>query len=574
MSAVASPHEALQQPGTRRLPSWAPEASFVALLALGVVLVLVETRGLSFFGDEWDFVLDRRGMSAGVLLQPHGPHLVLVPILVYKVLLQLFGAGSYLPFRLLAAFDLVLVALVVGIVCRDRWGRWWGLAPVLLLVTLGPGGVTLLWPFQVGYAVAIAAGLAALIALDRNGRRTDLVCCVALIVSLASGSQGIAFLVGAAVMLAFRPNWRRRSWVVVVPAILYLLWYARYGHQYSETHLSLWNTSLSYSMQALSATLAGTFGLSSVSPQTGLLDITFGVPLAIAAVAAVAIASWRGWRARALFWGTAATLVVAWVAASVSNYGAFSRPPNDPRYLSSNVALLLICVCLALPRPRLARTGVIVAVLVLTVIAATNADQYRQARTSLLASDVASRAELGALLLVRGIVPPQFSPAVPGDPAVLVNVQAGPFFSAVDSFGVDADSPAALLAQDETTRERADGVLERGELQLSPAAGGERISSAPPTALSGTHRVAGGCLIVGGGPLGIRTPAGRYELAAAKSGSVTVEMGRFASTYDAQLGTVPAHSVAIVSVPADRAPQIPWRMLLTGPGGRVCRVGT
>ena len=46
-----------------------------------------------------------------------------------------------------------------------RWGRWWGLAPVLLFVTLGLAGTSLLWPFQVGYALAVAFGLLSLIAL-------------------------------------------------------------------------------------------------------------------------------------------------------------------------------------------------------------------------------------------------------------------------------------------------------------------------------------------------------------------------------------------------------------------------
>lgn len=570
MSAVASRAEAMDAPRAGGLPTWAGDAALIALLALGAALVLIETRGLSFFGDEWDFLLDRRGLSAGVLLRPHGPHLSLVPILVYKVLLQVFGASSYLPYRMLAALDLVIVAGVVGIACRHRWGRWWGLAPVLILVTLGPGATTLLWPFQVGYAIAVAAGLLGLIALDRGWRRAELICCVALTVSLASASQGVGFVVGAAVVLLIRGDWRRRAWVVVIPAALYVLWYLKYGHQASETEFALWKTSLSYSMQALSATLAGAVGLSSVSPQTGLLDTTFGVPLALAAVAAVGIGCWRGWRPPPLFWGCAVTLLVLWVAASVSNFPPYSRPAADPRYLSSDVALFLVCVCVALPRPVLSRGGAIVAAVVLGVIGATNAGQYTQTRNSLMTSDVASRAELGALLILRGVVPPQFSPALPGDPAVLVNVQAQPFFSAVDSFGMVADSPATLLTQDETTKERADGVLQRGELALSPAAGSEPTAARLPLVLRGPHRVSGRCIILGNEPVYIGAPAGRYEFTAAGGAPISVTMARFASIYAVNIGTVPANSSAILAVPADRAGQIPWRMMVTGPNGRIC----
>ena len=103
MSAIASPSAASTRSRTPR--GWhRADAAFVGLLALGALVVIAETRGLTFFGDEWDFVVTRRGLSPHVLLNPHGPHLSLVPILVFKALLKLFGGGSYVPFRLLAAF--------------------------------------------------------------------------------------------------------------------------------------------------------------------------------------------------------------------------------------------------------------------------------------------------------------------------------------------------------------------------------------------------------------------------------------------------------------------------------------
>src|ERR1700730_18375190 len=88
----------VRRPG-RRLPLDPADAAFVGLLAFGAALVLIETRGLSFFGDEWDFLITRRGLSPHVLLGPHGPHLSLIPVLLYKRLLAVFGASSYLPFR-------------------------------------------------------------------------------------------------------------------------------------------------------------------------------------------------------------------------------------------------------------------------------------------------------------------------------------------------------------------------------------------------------------------------------------------------------------------------------------------
>ncbi len=569
MSAIASPSAASTRSRTPR--GWhRADAAFVGLLALGALVVIAETRGLTFFGDEWDFVVTRRGLSPHVLLNPHGPHLSLVPILVFKALLKLFGGGSYVPFRLLAAFDLVIVALVLGIICRRHWGPWWGLAPVLLLVTLGPGGVTILWPFQDGYALAVAFGLLALIVLERGGRWADPICCLALLISLGSASQGIGFVVGAGIMIVLRGNWRRRAWVVAVPVVLYLAWYAKYAHQHSETHLSLWGTSLSYIMQSLSATAAGTAGLSSVSPQTGTLDITFGVPIAIAFVFAIAAAARRGWRPGPIFWGCAATLVVVWFAASLSNSATIPRPPNDPRYLSSDAALLMVCVCAAVPAPRLARTGTIVALVVLAVVAATNAHQYGQQRDFFLAGARAQRAELGALDIARPVVSPVYNPGVVD--ANLANIQARPFFSASDAFGLREDSPTQILAAPESTRASADRVLAGAELSLAPTSALPRAVAPAPPVLGGAANHSGGCLVLGASPVFVRANPGTLTVQAPRQNPVTIAMGRFASNYAVALGTVPAGTVATVRVPRDDAPQVLWRMTLAGPEGRVCVV--
>jgi hypothetical protein len=554
-----------------REPSWAANVAFAAVLALGAAIVIHETRGLSFSGDEWDFLLERRGLSAGVLLRPHGPHLVLLPILIYKILLALFGGRSYLPFRLLTGFDIAFVGFAIGLVCRSRWGRWWGLAPVLLFVTLGPGAITLLLPFQVGYSVAVAAGILGLLALERRWPYADAICCVALVVSLASGSQGVGFVVGAAVMLVIGEDWRRRAWVVVVPAVLYLLWYAKYGHQYSETHLSLWTTSLRYVFDSLSATAAGVVGLTSVSPTTGVLDLTYGIPLAVASVGLIATASWRGWRPTAIFWGVAATLVICWVAASVSNFGVNSRPAADPRYLSTNVALLLICLCAALPRPRLAAGGTVIAGVVLVIVAATNAHQFTVPRTSLLTSDADSRAQLGALAILRPVVGPHFvlSDAI-ADPAALIGINAGQFYSAADDFGLDYDSPSQLPAAPEVSRASADAVLAGAELKPTPLSHPHAQGSTPPHVLVGSSRAADACRTVTSTQVTIRAVPGRYEVLAPHNAAATVTVARFAQDTATPLASVGERTGVSVSVPRDGAPQTSWRMTVAGPGSRIC----
>ncbi|MHB8689703.1 MAG: hypothetical protein ACYDHH_00515 [Solirubrobacteraceae bacterium] len=549
-----------------RLPfdvrAWRPEpsdAAFAGLLVLGAVLILAFTRGLSLFADDWEIVVHRPGLSPGALLTPHGPHLSLIPILIYKLLLHGFGGRSYLPFRLLSVFDLLLLATVLGLFARARWGRWWGLVPVALLVTMGPGGESLLWSFQCGYAIAVAAGFVALLNINRGGRRSDLLACGALIVSLASASQGIGLTAGAAVMLALRPGWNRRAWIVLVPAALYALWYLRYGHQYSESQLSLWTTSLSYEVQSLSATLGPVFGLGTVSAAG--VDTTYGAPLALAALGAVAFFLVRGWRPPPLFWGAAVTLAVLWFAASLSNFAWHTRPPNTSRYVSSNVFLVLACVLVAVPKPKLAlRGGVAVAVtVILAIICATNASDYSVERGFMNNTGNASRAELGGLLVMRGAVSPAFVPATPGDRSVLVWVTAQNFFSAYDSFGLPGYSVSQLNHLDEGTRRYVDQELARGELSLS------KLTTAASPAAPSTN-----CRPVGSSPAIITAHPGRIELFGSRSAPMTVSARRFGSTNSVSVGTIPAGVTDVLPIPHDHAPGTPWRIQVSGAGGRVC----
>ena len=535
------------------LPSWGAEAAFGALIVLGTAIAFFETRGFSFYFDDWDFVLHRRGLSPSVLLAPHGPHLVVLPILIYKFLLKVFG-GSYLPFRVLTALDMAGLAFAVGFVCRRLWGRWWGLVPVLALVTLGCGSWPLLWSFEVEYAIADALGVVALLALALDWRHSRPLACALLVLALASGSQGVGFLVGAAVMVALRGHWRRSAWVVGVPAVLYALWYMKYGHQASETHLSLWRGTLPYVMTSFASTVSGMLGLGSptndLPPQ---LDPSFGQPIAIAAVIALGVALARGWRPPPLFWGATTTMVALWVAASLSNVDA-TRRPTDSRYLSTSVILLLVALCASLPRPRLRRAGIVVVCLALAAIAITNAGQYTPMRNQMLATSQDSRAQLGALLIMRGIVPDWFSPAPPFTAGLVNDVQAGVFYSAYDAYGgLPADSLAQLERDPETPRQLADQALARGEeLGYAFVSVGDAASGACQAA-----------------PVDLVLHPGTYTFLPAAQGTLTAATGRFAHTFDIPLGVVPRGRAATLHIPADRAPSVPWRLQVSG-RGQVC----
>ena len=131
----------------------------MALVLAGCLVIARVARHVIFSGDDWTFILDRRGWGSDVFLRPHGEHLSALPILAYKLLLAVFGAGSYAPFIALALLVHGVACLLLYVLARRRVGPWAALAPTAVLVLLGPAWHDLLWAFQVGYLGSVAAGL-------------------------------------------------------------------------------------------------------------------------------------------------------------------------------------------------------------------------------------------------------------------------------------------------------------------------------------------------------------------------------------------------------------------------------
>jgi hypothetical protein len=112
-------------------------------------------------------------------------------------------------------------------------------------------------------------------------------------------------------------------------------------------------------------------------------------------------------------------------------------------------------------------------------------------------------------------------------------------------------------------------VLETAELSFSPVTSPGPAGGPRPTVLTGHPTSAGGCLIVGAAPLYIQIHPGSLTLTAPIHGTLSAAVSRFAPSYTS-LGSVSNGQSAAAPFPADRAPQVAWRMMLSGPGGRVC----
>lgn len=72
-------------------------AGAAACLVFAVLLTVIS--GLTFFADEWNVIL-RPNWSADSLFRPLNEHIFVGPVIVYKLLLAVFGLDSTAPFRI------------------------------------------------------------------------------------------------------------------------------------------------------------------------------------------------------------------------------------------------------------------------------------------------------------------------------------------------------------------------------------------------------------------------------------------------------------------------------------------
>jgi hypothetical protein len=172
----------------------------VALL-IGLPLLLWLGRGMTFFSDEWAFIESRSLGDPSTWLPPHNEHWATLPILVYRLLVETIGIGSYVPYlAVVIALHGLVVALVFVIVFRQS-GPLVALGAAIVLVLFGSGFENLYWGFQIGFVGATAAGLAAFLALDEGDarRRGPLLLAALLTVGLATQGVALAFLVAIGV---------------------------------------------------------------------------------------------------------------------------------------------------------------------------------------------------------------------------------------------------------------------------------------------------------------------------------------------------------------------------------------
>ena len=362
--------------GRRRLPARRRRAApwgwpaLAGLLVLGFAVLVYSGHDTAFFFDEWNFVsapprLERRLRCCGrttstsrccrccvykTALRDRRPRAATRPTGVAGVLVHL-----------------TCVALLFAYARRrvgDRARARRGAAAAVPRLRLA---VDILWPFQIGFLGSLAAGLGALLALDREDRRGDVVAAVLLGVALASRRSASRCWRRRWSSCSARARARAAWWVVGAPLALYAALVRRlplarrlggrrdHGRQHLRHARATWP-------RRRPAPPARCFGL---DPDWGRILIV-GVVAAVVVAGRDAAARRRPWRLAVL-----AVLPLAFWSLTAATRASINEPATS-RYLYPG-ALFLLLLAVEAARGRRA-TPPLLAVLAVLLLGATVAN--------------------------------------------------------------------------------------------------------------------------------------------------------------------------------------------------------
>ncbi len=520
--------------------SWVPLA-LAAVMLLVAAAVLHQGRGTLPFYDEWNFIIERRGHSLNTLLQPHNGHLVLAPLLLYKLLLQFAGLDHYWVFRLALVALHLLVGLGVFVLARRRVGELGALVAASLVLVCFAAADDLLWAFQISFLLAVAFGVWMLVGLDRESVRGDLLACLCLAGTLASAAIGLPFAIAAIVIIGLDSRRLQRAWVVVLPLLLFALWYLGYG--VSELKPANAPAAARYAAEMASNAAGGLVGL----------GVEYGRPLVLALVAVLAVRFAKPRSVSPWLVAVVGTAVAFWALTSLARVGIVE--PLAHRYIYPGAVLIVLIVVELLSGRRLAPAALPVAMLLVAVAALANYSTLGAFAAGLRANADVLSGRLGALAVVGAAVAPDFQPVPREAPVMTVRGAA----RAQRDFGSIAVAAAALPSASEPRRQAADALLlEAGQLKLAaaPAATGR----APQLlALSGARSQAvGSCrrllpVFAAAISVDVALPPGS-SLVIASADAVPLYVRRFADSFPAEPSfTAAAGQPTRITAAADRS---------------------
>jgi hypothetical protein len=541
------------------------------LLALGMCVsatwMMVAGDGLTFVNDDVFYYTQyvahgfsdlRPSHGVEYFFAPSNGHLQVLGKLIYRALFELAGT-NYAVFR---AADVAGVMVCVGLffeIARRRVAPLVALVPCLSLLFLGYAWESFLWAFDLHTIYALALGLGAILALQRNRRRGDVAACVLLVLSIAMIELGLAFVVGIALAVLLRPDRWRRVWIFLVPVALYGCWWV-WSRHFDQPSIELANVKLIplTVTNAVAAIAGSVFGLNPTGagvfqPTTGITG--WGSALAALAVVALVWRVSRGGVPRTL-WVFLAVAGAYWILIALGG-----RAADSSRYIFVGTLLVFLVAVDALAGSRLPTVPVLAALGVVAFAIPPNVAKLYDGRGPQLNDATNTRVEYTMMDLIEGDrVNPEYTPGNDHRVAelgghVFTSLNARDYYEAAANFGHMGMPLDELRGESLPRLEIADATLITAlGIKLRPA---KRPADPASCESSMDGRPEHGVFFY--------SPRSGALLGSRSAHPVQVAVGRFGKEGPGlNVGTLRPGEWGDVSIPPDAAPDR-WFFVVDGP---------
>jgi len=536
-------------------------------IAISAAFAIYSGRLTTFTPDEWSWIIASTGMDLQTLFQTSTGHLQVVPRAVYKVMLE--GVGTdYIWWRVLAVASLSLMVVLLYRYLSRRVGAMVALVPCILLLFFGADAVHIIRGNGFTIQFAIACGIGALLVLEREDRKGDILACLLLILGVGTYTIALPFVVGAGVYLMLGREWKR-LWVPVIPLALiggWRLWLKSQQELAGDLYVSNLLEVPRWIFDALSSILSALtgFGYGSVTTSNGLANTTslgpdgvIGPLLAAVAIAATVWRLSRGSIGRGV-WVTISIGVTLWTIQCLASDPSFpgARTADETRYLYPG-AVVVFMIAAELCAGKVWSRYAFAALVVVGVLGLVSnigrmhdyGDKYRESsitiRQTLTATSIALDEKNGST------VRPSSEPVIALNVGELVEAMARRPFGGIDL------STEVMLSQSNADRVKTDqSLVDNLGLKLTRDKPG--VKACTPLKAE-----------AGDGTGQAELPAGSVVLKGGQSPSL-IKLGRFADSPSVAVGTLPPGGYGLLAIPQPRV-AVPWSVSSSAAGVKLCR---
>ena len=324
--------------------------AFRLSMAMAMVLYVVVGRRQWFIRDDWAFLLtrtvirDTRGVDDWLFTAQDG-HWMTPPILVYRLIQNLFGLESYWPYLVPVMALHVGAVLLVRILCR-RVGvsAWTTTLLCSVLLVFGGGWENIVFGIQITYNMSLVAFLAQVVLVDHEGRadRRDVGGAVLGVIGVMSSGFGPFFILGVFVLLASRRRWTAAAIAVAPQALAYAWWFVFWSSDNAAAVTPGPRSQVpAFAVRGITATFESLMGIASLA--------------GVAILATVAIAVWAGasWRVQSLLLTMWVVVVAMFLGVGVQRIGFGVDSAAASRY--QHFAAMMLVPALGLAIDHVAR---------------------------------------------------------------------------------------------------------------------------------------------------------------------------------------------------------------------------